>query len=117
MTLKEKFSEELPMINVDTGLETCGGDEEFYMELMGDFTAMNIKEELVQFYQDNDFKNYSILIHGFKNNAYSLGAKELGDLSYELEKLSKEGFAEDILSKQELLFAQFDVIREGFFGL
>ncbi len=114
MTLAGRFSEKLPMINTDTGLETCGGDEDFYMELMGDFIAMNIKEELVQFYQDNDYKNYCILIHGFKNNCYSLGAKELGDLSYELEKLSKEGFAEDILSKQGILFQQFEDICRGF---
>ena len=69
---------------------------------------MKIKEELLEYSRQSDCKNYCIRIHGFKNTAYSIGAKELGDLAYEMEKLSREGLPEEIKELQEQLFEKYD---------
>ena len=102
--------EKLPELNVEAGLATCSGDEEFYLELLQDFVELTIKEELTKFAAQSDYKNYCIRIHGFKNSAYSLGAKELGDLAYNMECISREQLPEEVLILQKKLFEQYDRI-------
>ncbi len=86
----EQLRKRLPEINFETGFATCCQDEDFYLELLKDFTELSMKEEITKYNQDKDYKNYCIRIHGFKNNAYSIGAKTMGDLAYEMEKLKKD---------------------------
>ena len=101
---------EIPEINIETGLITCIGDEEFYLELLNDFMGNTIKEELMVHMDNGDYKNYCIRIHGFKNNAYSIGASELGDLAYEMEKLSREGIGDRLIELQKEFFEKYDSI-------
>lgn len=104
----------LPEIDFNMGMTTCGGDKEFYIEIFTDFVNLNIKEELTKFMNNNDYENYCIRIHGFKNNAYSVGAKALGDLAYEMEKLTKNALSSDIKPMQENLFEQYDRVCKQF---
>lgn len=104
----------LPEINIESGLATCGGDEDFYMELFKDFTELPIRGELMKFLLEGDHKNYCIRIHGFKNNAYSVGAAATGDLAYRMEKLTREGFPTEIYELQNSLFEQYDNICRGY---
>lgn len=104
----------LPEINIKSGLSTCGGDEDFYMELFKDFTELPIRGELMKFLLEGDHKNYCIRIHGFKNNAYSVGAAATGDLAYRMEKLTREGFPTEIYELQNSLFEQYDNICRGY---
>lgn len=106
----QKLYEELPQLDFEMGLATCSGDEEFYLELMSDFVNLDIRNELVSLYEEKDYKNYCIRIHGFKNSAWSVGAKRLGDLAYEMEKSTREGFTEDISSMQKQLFEEYNKI-------
>ena len=110
MTVIEQIGERLPDINLETGMATCSGDADFYLELLSDFAELSIKEELVQYYADGDFKNYNIRVHGFKNSAYSIGAKALGDLAYEMEKMTAKSFPIEIEMMQKHLFGQYDRI-------
>ncbi|MGN0675430.1 MAG: response regulator [Oscillospiraceae bacterium] len=110
----EELRRRLPEINIEKGLATCGYDEDFYMELFNDFTELRIRSELLKFLFEEDHKNYCIRIHGFKNNAYSVGAVKTGDLAYELEKLSRDGFPEELYDLQNVLFEQFDNICQGY---
>ncbi len=100
----------LPELDYKAGLLTCAGDKDFYLELLKDFTELSIKEELNRFLYEEDAKNYCIRIHGFKNNAYSVGAKEIGDLAYEMEKQSKDYFSEGIPELQKHMFELYDSV-------
>ena len=102
--------DKIPEINFEMGMTTCSGDKEFYFELLQDFTELPIREELNEWLKGQDVKNYCIRIHAFKNNAYSVGARELGDLAYEIEKRTTEKFPEDIEEMQERLLLQYDSI-------
>lgn len=106
----ERLGKALPEINTESGLATCVGDKDFYLEIFNDFSELKIKEELVKFMEEGDHDNYCIRIHAFKNSAYSIGATTLGDLSFEMEKLSREGLPEEIKGMQASLFEQFDRI-------
>ncbi len=102
--LRKKF----PELDFAKGLANCADDEAFYVEIFNDFINLPIKEELARYMESGDFKNYCIAVHGFKNNAYSIGAQALGDLAYEMEKITREGMPADISTYQEKLFAQYD---------
>lgn len=107
--INDTITDELD-IDRNVGLATCGGDMEFYKELLEDFTKMSIKEELKTCLEKNDSKRYCVRVHGFKSSAYSIGAKRLGDLAYEIEKSTKEGFPEEIADLQEQLFKMYDLM-------
>ena len=113
-TIVDRIKDSIPELDVKTGLATCSGDEDFYVELLTLFLELNIKDELVKYFDEGDYKNYCIRIHGFKNNAYSIGAKQLGDLAYKMECLTREGFSEAIDELQRSLFEQYDRICRGY---
>lgn len=106
----EEFCKGLPEIDIEAGMASCCGDEEFYMDVVKDFTELPVKEELEQYLQDGDFNKYCIRVHGFKNNAYTIGAKELGDLAYKMEQMTKTELPEEIKELQAELFRQYDNI-------
>ncbi len=104
----------LPELDIKTGLATSSGDENFYMELLKDFTEMPIKQELEQCMESQDYKNYCIRIHAFKGSAYSVGAKEIGDLAYEMEKLTRESIPAEIPDMQQHLYEMYDRVCSRF---
>ena len=106
--------ERLPDIDYHAGLTFCGGDELFYLELFQCFTQLTIKEVLRSCREQGDYQNYCIHVHGLKNNAYSVGAKGIGDLAYEMEKMTKEGFPEEIEEWQERLFRLYDRVCDEY---
>ncbi|MBE5882902.1 MAG: response regulator [Lachnospiraceae bacterium] len=110
MTALDGLRQRLPELDYEKALAICSQDENFYLELFKDFTELQIKKELTGYMSDKDYKNYSIRVHGFKNNAYSVGATDLGDLAYELEKLTKSNSTDGIHTLQTRLFEQYDSI-------
>lgn len=105
-----ELMKKLPELNFEKGFKTCSGDEEFYLELLQDFISLPIKEELENFVSSKDYTGYNIRIHGFKNSAYSVGAEELGDLAYQMEKGTDGEPIDQLSDMQEMLFAQYDRI-------
>ncbi|MBO4982066.1 MAG: response regulator [Lachnospiraceae bacterium] len=100
----------LPELDLEKGLATCSRDVDFYLELLKDFTELTILEELSGYFRESDHKNYCIRIHGFKNNAYSVGATAIGDLAYKMEQSSREGLSETLRKMQERLGEQYERI-------
>lgn len=104
----EELGRLLPEIDIENGLMLCGDDKDFYIECIGDFAALTIKSELSVAMKEKDYKTYCVHAHGFKNNAYTIGATELGNLAYELEKLTKESWSDEVFDKQDELFEKYD---------
>ena len=109
-TVFEMIKEALPEFDYTSALKTCMEDEEFYLELFQDFSELPIREELTQYYAEADYKNYCVRIHGFKNNSYSIGARELGDLAYAMEQLTREMIPDEIADMQQALLEEYDRI-------
>ncbi|MBR2407688.1 MAG: response regulator [Lachnospiraceae bacterium] len=105
-----KLTKCFPEFDYGKSLMLCGGDEALFMELFETFVNLPIKSELLKYSEEKDFKNYCIRIHGFKNNAYSVGATELGDLAYEMEQMTRDSMPEELYDKQQRLLAQYDRI-------
>ncbi len=97
-------------LDKETAMAFCAGDEDFYMELFKDFTMLPIKEQLIQHWNEKDFKNYCIRVHGFKNNAYTMGAKELGDMAFNLEQLTRTEMPDEVEALQAEMFEMYDAV-------
>ena len=108
LSIPEEIKKLVPELNISAGMATSCGDEEFYLEILGDFVNLPIKKELQQYWEQSDHHNYCIRIHGFKNNAYSVGLREQGDIAYDMERLTREGFSEEVSVLQKQLFEKYD---------
>lgn len=117
LSIPEKIKKLVPELNISAGLATSCGDEEFYLEILGDFVCLPIKKELQQYWEQQDYHNYCIRIHGFKNNAYSVGLREQGDMAYEMERLTREGFSEEVSVLQEQLFEKYDAFCIAYYTI
>jgi len=108
LSIPEEIKKLVPELNISAGMATSCGDEEFYLEILGDFVNLPIKKELQQYWEQNDHHNYCIRIHGFKNNAYSVWLREQGDIAYDMERLTREGFSAEVSVLQKQLFEKYD---------
>lgn len=86
-----RSSQQENLIDCETGIGYCAGSEEMYMELLAIYCEMYDEkyEKLESYYNENDWKNYSINIHALKSNSLNIGGKILSDLCLKLELASK----------------------------
>ncbi len=113
-SIVNEIAAQLPELDVDKALTICMGDKSFYIELFRCFAKLPIKDELSGFLAAGDYKNYCIRVHGFKNNAYSVGATALGDLAAKMQNMSTDSLPEEIVGAQASLFEQYDRICDVF---
>lgn len=102
----------LPEIDYLKGMAMCNQDEEFYLELITDYIQMPVVEELKALYKEGNNKDYCIKVHAFKNNSYTIGADEIGELAYALEQGSRNGFADGVEQMQGEMFDKYGKISE-----
>ncbi|MCH5341327.1 MAG: response regulator [Acetatifactor sp.] len=78
-------------INVKQGIAYCGGKLEDYLEVVQIYytTGLDKKIDIQKFFEQKDWKNYSILVHAVKSTSQGIGASELSDMAKELERAGK----------------------------
>lgn len=102
-------------ISVANGLSLAKNDEEMYLELVKMFLRDRGKqEEMRQFIENRNGKDYAIWVHGLKGNARTLGADMLADMAFEHEKQSKAGNMEYVEEHWEELLLLWEKTLEGF---
>lgn len=88
----------IPGIVNKTGIINSGS-ESVWMELMGDvYGIIDEKTELIESYvKSGDVKNYTTQVHALKTTCRMIGAVDLGEEFFTLEKLGKENNLEQII--------------------
>ena len=88
------FRERLERCGVDyaEGLGYCQDDDEFYRSLLMQFASESDEKRtlLAGYYEDQDIKNYEILIHSLKSTSKMIGCAELSEQARALEFAAKE---------------------------
>ncbi len=81
----------IPGIDVETGIKNSGSLE-FLMEILGDvYHLMDEKVDLVESYlAQGNIKDYTVMVHSLKTTCRMIGAVDLGEDFFTLEKLGKE---------------------------
>lgn len=102
-------------LDVHKGVAYCGG-EESYLEILQSFCSEY--EETIQtiqkLFEEGDWKNYIIEVHGAKSAMGSIGAEEISLLAKQLEFAGKEDRLDYIYSNHEEFLKRF---RDFFLSL
>ena len=87
----------IPGIDIDKAIKNSGS-EELFIELLNDvYKLMDDKSSLIETYlKDKDIQNYTIQVHSLKTTCRMIGAMDLGEDFFTLEKLGKENNLEQI---------------------
>ncbi|MGN0513806.1 MAG: ATP-binding protein [Lachnospiraceae bacterium] len=88
--------EKLEGLDVKTGLSYCMHEEDFYVEILKEYLKADKVSKLKQFYDDEDWDNYAIIVHALKSSSLTIGAVCLSEKAKALEMAAKEGNADYI---------------------
>ena len=95
-------------LDTSAGITFCGG-EDFYLEILREY--VNKGEDnftpVEEAFQNQDWKNYIILVHAVKSSMRTIGANGLSELAKELEFAGKEGRISDILDKHAPMMKEY----------
>ena len=86
------FLKGIKELDIDSGLEYCGDEEDYLMALKTYHDSAKKKaDEIEKYWAEKDINNLTIKVHGLKSSSRAIGALELGELSARLERAGKDG--------------------------
>lgn len=105
-------------INVGIGLDYCGGDDGFYLEMLRMFHDQRAEktEELNRFCETANWTDYGIKVHALKTTALTIGAEELSGKAKELELAGKNADVEFIRENHQILLRMYEEVCESIGG-
>lgn len=106
-------------INVNLGLEYCGEDDEFYLEMLRMFHDQREEKaaELNSLYESANWTDYGIKAHALKSTALTIGAEELSGRAKELELAGKKADEAFIRKNHPVLLQMYAEVCESIAGL
>ncbi len=103
-------------INIDReeGLRFCGGDEEFYKEILEEYYNMGQEylEKLPEHLKQKNWKEYAIMAHSIKSNSKTIGAVEFAERALQHELAAKEENETFLLEDHETFMQEYQEMIE-----
>ena len=102
-------------IDTEKGKANCGGDEEFYLTILAEYLkgADEKKKDLDRFLEENDLKNYGILIHSLKSSSAMIGAGVPSKLAQQLESAAGNDDIDYVKSNHSAFLKEYDNVLEA----
>lgn len=87
-----KEVEKLDFLDIETGVEYSGGDEEMYREFLTMFCDVKAENErkIQESYEQSDWKQYVTLVHALKSSSLTIGGVILSEAAKALELEGKK---------------------------
>ena len=106
-------------IDVELGLDYCGGEEDFYREMLQIFRTQSGEKraEIVSLFECANWPDYAIKVHALKSTALTIGAEALSAQAKELELAGKRGDADFILAHHSALLNAYDKLCARIAGI
>ena len=104
-------------VNLFLGLQYSADDVEMYKEFLRMFCDMSKeKSEKIQVcYEQENWEEYTVLVHALKSTSLSVGAQKLSEKALELEKAGKERRISFIRENHDaMLKAYAATVKEGY---
>ena len=96
-------------LDVEQGMLYCNGKEPYKKVMHGYCEDYEDSGALAnQLFEKEDWKNYTIAVHGMKSAMRSIGAIRISDIAKELEFAGKEGRLEYIRAHHHELLAEYE---------
>lgn len=109
---KRSLMERLDFVDAKVGVRYCAGSEAVYGEAIKSYAVGRLRDEIVEYYEKEDWKNYSIKVHALKSTSLNIGALELSELAKALESASKNGDIEFMKAQHENMIKEYDELLE-----
>ncbi|MBR4542651.1 MAG: response regulator [Lachnospiraceae bacterium] len=104
-------------ISFDKGIDNCGGLDEYKEALEIFFSTSELRiKEIRDFYENEDWDNYTIKVHALKSTAGIIGVMSLSLLAEEMEDAGKAGNISRINKKTESLLDMYEECSRGLGG-
>lgn len=98
-------------LNTEMGLEYCADDEEIYLEVLEGYVEEDRREELEDFYSNENWADYRVVIHAVKSTSLTIGAEELSERAKALELAAADGDGDYIKANhQEVIDMYTDIL-------
>lgn len=96
-------------LDVEKGILYCNGKEPYRKVMQGYCEDYEDSEALAnRLFEKEDWKNYTIAVHGMKSAMRSIGAIRISDIAKELEFAGKEGRLDYIRAHHHELLAEYE---------
>ena len=95
-------------LDIEKGLMYCGNKENYLEILTSQRDGGNeLLEHVQKLFQEEDWKNYIIVVHGIKSSMMSIGAVKLSELAKSLEFAGKKEAFDDIKNEHNVMIKEF----------
>ncbi|MDE6530903.1 MAG: response regulator [Lachnospiraceae bacterium] len=112
--------EHLDGIDTDTGINNCAGSQSVYFEVLQTFATSNLANVLNMYFEKEDLENYSVTAHSIKGACKNIGAHDIADKAYSLERAGKRGDIAFIWDHHEEMVEEYTamikMLKKIFFG-
>ena len=104
---KEEFK--IGDLDVEKGIRYCGGKEK-YLKILGlhSCSAKDTREKIERYYEQQNWKDYTIAVHAIKSSMLSIGAVPLSELAKQLEAAGKEENITYICAHHKEMIAEYN---------
>ena len=104
-------------IDVQAGLIQCGMNEELYRSVLFGYLSDGQYDGLCKAFEEKDWKNYRIRIHGVRNTALKIGAETLSERARQLEEAMTKNRTEYVEQNHETFMSYYaellEYVRQG----
>lgn len=88
---KEEILDRLDGVDTAAGIKNCAGSIDVYFELLRTYSTSNLAHNLEQFFDKEDLANYAVTAHSIKGASRNIGAHDIADKAYSLERAGNRG--------------------------
>lgn len=103
-------------LDVDSAMPFVADDPDIYEAVVETYCEDDKIALLEECFENNDWDNYRINVHGVKSSSYTIGAVELGDEAKASEDCLKAGDIDGARARHQKIMADYravlDKIRE-----
>lgn len=97
-------------LNVKMGVEYCANDEGFYKEMLEEYTGGCKLAEIESAFENQDWKNYQIMVHALKSTSLTIGAEELSKEAKSLEFACKDSNFDFVRENHKRVMADYETM-------
>ena len=86
---REEILEHLEGVDTRTGIKNCAGSVDVYFDILQTYAASNLINTLNDYFEKEDLENYEVAVHSIKGASRNIGAHDIADKAYSLERAAK----------------------------
>ncbi|MGN0247030.1 MAG: ATP-binding protein [Lachnospiraceae bacterium] len=94
-------------INEKIGMEFCGGNRDFYLEMLREFAQDNQLDSLENFFSEKNWKQYQVTVHALKGTSLTFGFEEFSQEAKDMEMAVKSEDNAYVESNHEKLVTHY----------